>query len=96
MANVKSMRQIKALIGPSAHLERTMGSPAENIAYCSKDGNFFEWGTRPMSNEDKGDAERDRWARTLALARANKIFDIEEPDIIIRNYGNLVRIAGMC
>lgn len=33
---------------PRAHLEPARGSPSENIAYCSKQGDFTEFGTRPM------------------------------------------------
>lgn len=43
----KIRKMIKDLCGQSAHTEQCKGTPAQNIAYCSKDGKFTEWGERP-------------------------------------------------
>lgn len=32
---------------PRAHIEISKGSPMQNIEYCSKDGEFYEFGERP-------------------------------------------------
>lgn len=45
-SNRYSFNTVKELI-PRAHIESAKGSPQQNIKYCSKDGQFTEWGTRP-------------------------------------------------
>lgn len=35
---------------PRAHFEPSKASPWENFVYCSKEGNFKEWGTRPKES----------------------------------------------
>lgn len=44
--NPKEFSVVKALI-PRAHIEPARGTPASNIDYCSKDGEFYEFGDRP-------------------------------------------------
>ena len=42
----RSFNAIKKDI-PRAHIEISKGSPIQNIEYCSKDGEFYEFGDRP-------------------------------------------------
>jgi len=57
----------KILKGPKdVHLEQTKGSPADNRKYCSKEGNFLEFGTLP---KQVGEASR---LGGKAAAKANK------------------------
>lgn len=44
--NAKSFSAVKKLL-PTQHLERSNGSTADNVKYCSKEGNFKEFGDRP-------------------------------------------------
>lgn len=39
---------IKGYVGANAHIERAKGSALDNRTYCSKDGNFEEFGTIPQ------------------------------------------------
>lgn len=39
--NATTFRRIKDMF-PDAHLQKANGSPAQNVAYCSKDGDYFE------------------------------------------------------
>lgn len=45
-----------------AHLEIMKGQPIDSLKYCSKDGDFFEWGTSPKPGE-----------RTDLIAVASKV-----------------------
>lgn len=49
----KRFKQTKELIAPSVHIELAKGSLEDNITYCSKSGDFKEYGTRPGSNKGK-------------------------------------------
>lgn len=48
--NSKSFNAIKKNL-PRAHLEIAKGSVAQNVEYCSKDGDFTELGKRPRKYE---------------------------------------------
>lgn len=45
--NARFLSSLRKLI-PGAHLTPANGSPEQNIAYCSKEGNVTERGTRPL------------------------------------------------
>lgn len=63
------------------------------IEYCKKEGDYTERGDIPMTHKEKGDSERARWEETRTLAKAGKLDDID-PDIYVRLYGTLKRIAA--
>lgn len=50
--NKKSFRQVKAIL-PEAHWEIAKGSVKQNFDYCSKDGDFEQFGRRPRMPEEK-------------------------------------------
>lgn len=41
----------------SVHIEVSKGSPYDNFLYCSKDGDFHEWGTRPSGQGRRSDLD---------------------------------------
>jgi len=45
-----SMKQLKKSI-PRAHLEKAKGSPQQNYDYCTKDGEFYEFGNLPVKGK---------------------------------------------
>lgn len=47
---LSSMKKIHA----TAHWEQARGSTAQNIEYCSKEGDFVEIGEKPLSSEQVG------------------------------------------
>lgn len=57
--------------GMSPHIEPTIDLHA-SIEYCKKDAKFFERGKAPISNEAKGQMEKDRWVGILAGARSGE------------------------
>jgi len=68
----KSLAQLRAII-PGAHLEVRKGTFRQAIAYCEKDGNFVEFGVRPLDPAQKGDKEKERWKAAWELAKAGKL-----------------------
>jgi len=45
--NQKTFDQAKKLISDRAHIEKPVGNAKQNIAYCSKDNEYFEFGDVP-------------------------------------------------
>lgn len=51
--NAKSMSAVKKIFKDNAiHLEPAKGSVAQNIKYCSKEGDFWLWVTRPFKGKE--------------------------------------------
>lgn len=76
---------------PRAHLEPAKGDSDQNYAYCTKEGDFFEYGNRPDTQKTKGDKNRQRYAEAVQAARENRWKDVPE-DILVRS-GNGLRLA---
>lgn len=75
--NEKSLTQMKQLI-PRAHFEVAKGSAQQNFEYCSKQGDYKEIGTRPLSQKQKGQTEKDRWSNILKAAEEGDMDWIKE------------------
>lgn len=90
-ANARTLgATIKLLRG--CHVESARGSFSQCIAYCSKEGEFFEYGVRPQDPSDKGDRESTRWDTALESARSGALNEIDA-QILVSHYGSLSRIA---
>lgn len=77
----------KAFVG--AHLTPARGTQAENRKYCSKDGDFIEFGA---VHESRGEKERARWASAWDACKDNRLDDVPY-DIRFRFYGTCKKIA---
>jgi len=88
--SAKTFTAVKNLL-PGCHVQIMLGSIAENDAYCSKAGLLIERGEKPISNDNKGRAEKLRWQRARDLAKDGKLDEIDA-DIFIRYYSTLKRI----
>lgn len=79
-------------IHESAHWEIARGNSEQNIAYCSKQGEFTERGDRPQDRQvQAGTAEKERWGAAYKLAAEGKLDDIDG-DIKLRFYRTLKEI----
>lgn len=53
----KTLNQAKELINERAHLEVARGTPKQNRTYCTKDGDFEEFGDLPASAGSRSDLD---------------------------------------
>lgn len=84
-----SMNTIKKnLTSRTIHLEVARGTFAENISYCSKDGNFTELGKRPLDPAEKGQIQKERWALCRSNAESGNWKEIDD-ELYIRYVKNL-------
>jgi len=66
----KRLHQLRT-VDPRSHFEAARGSPEHNRAYCTKDGNFQEYGTFPNSRASRGrESSKERWEEIHSLAKA--------------------------
>lgn len=89
----KNARRLSTLkfVCQRVHWEVARGDAQQNFDYCSKDGQFWEHGTIPVSAGDKGKMEKERWDSARSLAIAGDIEAIPS-DIFIRYYRTLKSI----
>lgn len=90
--NARTLRSVITKL-PGAHVEVARGSSLANFEYCTKSGDFNEFGDRPLDPQEKGDKEKERWDRTLLCAKEGRLDEVDA-DILIRNYGALKRIRN--
>jgi len=88
--NAKTHQQVKKLL-PGCFVSAMLGSIAQNETYCSKSGTLVERGEKPISNDNKGRAEKLRWQRARDFAK-NGDLDSIDADIFIRCYSTLKTI----
>lgn len=65
----------------------------KNGEYVKKDDDWYEKGTRPLTQKEKGDCERDRYKRAFDCAMEGNYLAIDS-DILLRHYGTLKRIRA--
>ncbi len=95
MYEKQSLRSMRRKVSLRARFTKALGSAEQNFKYCSKTKDYKELGVRPMSQKEKGQTEKDKWAKIIALAKDQKLDEIcvEYPSIYLRMYSTLKRIA---
>lgn len=63
---------VKKLL-PRAHIEESRGSVDEASDYCKKDGDFYEFGDKPMNQKRKGECGKEYWENNLNLAKKGRV-----------------------
>lgn len=81
--------RVKRLL-PRAHIEVAKGSSSSNKVYCSKDGNFEEFGVCPADSGASA-TQKSKWDEARDLARAGD-FDKIDSSMYIRYRGNFHQI----
>lgn len=87
--NGKTLRAARQFLLGS-HVEPAV-TTTEAINYCHKDGDFVEFGTRPVDPVENGRDERERWQSAWENAKIGNVEAIP-PDIRIRQYSSIRRI----
>ena len=88
------------LLLPRAHLEQTRGTPEQNITYCSKDGDFEEFGERPVSNQGRrSDLDRilewlDAFIESNGRAPTEREVARDQPGAFLR-YRNFMQLCAL-
>lgn len=100
--NRKSAKQMKKLLGDRAHFEKAKGNSKQNYDYCTKDGNFFEKGKRPLTKQEidksggkaRGKMQKEEWASIISHAEKDDLDWIEQnyPRIFFVYKHNIERI----
>jgi len=73
----KSLRTVKKVM-PRAHLEPRQGTVDQAVDYCKKEGNFEEFGVKPMTQKEKGNENKKRWRLINEKAREGDEAWLEE------------------
>lgn len=90
----KTLAAVRKLM-PGAHIESARGTFDQIITYCGKEGDFYEYGERPVDSASIGDKERRRWVEALESARSGNFEEID-PQILLCHYGSILRIRNDC
>lgn len=89
---MKSLKQVKKVF-ERAHWEARQGPLNKAIEYCKKDGDFEEFGVKPATQQEKGEAEKRRWSEAFAAAKAGNFDDVPD-DLRVRYYSTWKKIRA--
>lgn len=90
---MKSLAQVKTLLGDRCHLEAAKGRPDQAAEYCRKEGDTYELGEPPVSPKEKGKKEKARWDEAKKAAIEGRLDDVDS-DIYLRCYMTLKKIKA--
>jgi hypothetical protein len=88
--NSVAFSTVKSMLS-RAHIEVAKGTTEQNVAYCTKDGEFIELGNKPMDQKTKGDRGREYWESQLMLAKEGRFAEID-PKLQLTHFKTLVAI----
>ena len=88
----KTLSAVKKVM-PRAHLEPRKGTVDQAVEYCKKEGDFEEFGIKPMSQTEKGAANKRRYEEALQMAKEGRFDDIPG-DLLTRHYTTYKKIRA--
>lgn len=85
--------RVKKDLPAGCHIEPMIkySTPEKAAAYCKKEKNFTEFGTCPMSQEEKGKRGREFWELVKENAKKGKFDDID-PKVYLQYYRTIKNI----
>lgn len=89
-STMKRFTAVKKIHG-TGHWEMARGTWKENFTYCTKDGNWLEFGERPKTREEVGEMEKKRWEDARALALEGRFEEIPG-DLYVRYQSSFKRM----
>lgn len=89
--NPISFSTVKGLLNKS-HIEKAGGTPQQNIDYCSKDNDFYEFGDRPISGKR---SDLDNIYENIKRGATMEEIIAENPGSAIRYSKSVERIRNM-
>lgn len=81
----KSLKQLKK-VNARAHWEFAKGDAESNYVYCSKEGDYFEEGIRPMSQKRKGELGKQCIEERWKLAKEGRFEELPPEQIKVYQY----------
>lgn len=83
---------VKEFIGARAHIEPAKGTPKQNKAYCSKEGNSVEFGKLPIGQGRRSDlvAVAEKCKKGLSMRSIAE----EHPDAVLRYGTGILRLKS--
>jgi len=78
---------------PGCHVLVANGTTAQNIEYCSKDGQFTEHGEPPLNQAQKGQLEKERWQSIIVHAKAGTLEE-HDPKVFFHHYSTAQKLAA--
>jgi len=90
----KKRRNQLTKIVPRTHFTVAVGNDTSNFIYCTKDGEFEEFGERrdTTGGRQGAEAEKKRWAETRIAAQSGNLAGVDD-QIFIQHYAALKAIA---
>lgn len=85
------LKRAKKRVGKRCHLEASKGNSVQNFEYCTKEGDFVERGTRPLTQQEKGSKGLEFWKNVKDAAVSGDLDKIDEKTYV-NMYKTLVAI----
>lgn len=90
----KRFAGVKKLLPTGCHIECAQANAQTNKEYCSKDGDYEEFGDCPIDRKQRGEEIKDEWDEARIAAAEGRFEDIPS-NLYIRNLNSFHRIHQM-